>query len=52
MTPDKDVERKAEEYRERMIEELHWNKIIKIMFTDFIESKSDYDVIKIAEKYL
>lgn len=45
-------ERKAEEYRERMIKELHWNKIIKIMFTDFIENKSDYDVIKIAEKYL
>ena len=45
-------ERKAKECRERMIEELHWNKIIKIMFTDFIENKSDYDVVKISEKYL
>lgn len=45
-------ERKARECRERMINELNWNKIIRIMFTDFIEKKSDYDVIKIAEKYL
>ena len=52
MTPDKNVERKAEEYRKRMIDELHWNKIIKIMFTDFIKNKSDYEVIKIAEEYL
>lgn len=45
-------ERKAREYRDRMVNELSWNKIIRIMFADFLAKKSDYDVIKLAEKYL
>ena len=45
-------ERKAERYRERMIDELPINTMIRIMFADFLDKKSDYDVIGIAEKHL
>ena len=45
-------ERKAERYRERMIDELSINTMIRIMFADFLDKKSDYDVIGIAEKHL
>ena len=34
-------ERKAERYRKRMIDELPINTMIRIMFADFLDKKSD-----------
>lgn len=45
-------ERISEEYKNRMIDELPINTMIRIMFADFLDKKSDYDVIGIAEKHL
>lgn len=45
-------ERKAEKYRKEMLDNLGTYEMIRLMFADFITKKSDYDVIKIAEKYL
>lgn len=45
-------ESKAGKYRKEMLDELSINNMIRIMFADFLDKKSDYDVIKIAEKYL
>lgn len=42
----------SEEYKNRMIDELPINTMIRIMFADFLDKKSDYDVIGIAEKHL
>ena len=35
-----------------MLDELSINNMIRIMFVDFLDKKSDYDVIGIAEKHL
>ena len=35
-----------------MMDELPINTMIRIMFADFLDKKSDYDVIGIAEKHL
>lgn len=45
-------ERKAREYREIMVDELPMDNMIRIMFADFLAKKSDWDVIKLAEKIL
>lgn len=45
-------ERKAKEYKNRMLDELPTNTMIRIMFADFLDKKSDNDVIGIAEKHL
>ena len=45
-------ERKAGKYRKEMLDNLGTYEMIRLMFTDFLYKKSDYDVIKIAEKYL
>lgn len=45
-------ERKAGKYRKEMLDNLGTYEMIRLMFADFITKKSDYDVIKIAEKYL
>lgn len=45
-------ESKAEKYRKEMLDNLGTYEMIRLMFADFITKKSDYDVIKIAEKYL
>lgn len=42
----------SEEYKNRMIDELPINTMIRIIFADFLDKKSDYDVIEIAEKHL
>ena len=43
---------KAERYRKEMLDNLGTYEMIRLMFADFITKKSDYDVIKIVEKYL
>ena len=45
-------ESKAKKYRKKMLDELSINNMIRIMFADFLDKKSDYDVIGIAEKHL
>ena len=45
-------ESKAGKYRKEMLDNLGTYEMIRLMFADFITKKSDYDVIKIAEKYL
>ena len=45
-------ESKAGKYRKEMLDELSINNMIRIMFADFLDKKSDYDVIGIAEKHL
>lgn len=45
-------EAKARNCRQRLVDELSHDDMIKIMFTDFIKKKDDYDSIKLAEEYL
>ena len=45
-------ERKAREYRRIMVDELPMDNMIRIMFADFLARKSDWDVIRLAEKIL
>ena len=45
-------ESKANKYRKEMLDELSVNNMIRIMFADFLDKKSNYDVIGIAEKHL
>ena len=45
-------ESKANKYRKEMLDELSINNMIRIMFADFLDKKSNYDVIGIAEKHL
>ena len=45
-------QRRAEEYKDKMIDELSTNAMIRIMFRDFLDKKRDYDVIDLAEKHL
>lgn len=45
-------QRRTEEYKDRMIDELSTNTMVRIMFRDFLDKKSDYDVIDLAEKHL
>ena len=45
-------ERKAEKYRKEMLDNLGTYEMIRLMFADFLDKKSDYDVIGIAEKHL
>ena len=47
-----EIESKAGKYRKEMLDNLGTYEMIRLMFTDFLYKKSDYDVIKIAEKYL
>lgn len=43
-------EKEAEECRKTMVDELPINDMTRIMFADFLDKKSDQDVIKLAEK--
>ena len=43
---------KAERYRKEMLDNLGTYEMIRLMFADFLDKKSDYDVIGIAEKHL
>ena len=43
---------KANKYRKEMLDKLSINNMIRIMFADFLDKKSNYDVIGIAEKHL
>ena len=45
-------ERKAEKYRKEMLDNLGTYEMIRLMFTDFLYKKSDYDVIDMVEKFL
>lgn len=45
-------ESKANKYRKEMLDNLDTYEMIRLMFADFLDKKSDYDVIGIAEKYL
>lgn len=45
-------ESKANKYRKEMLDELSINNMIRIIFADFLDKKSNYDVIGIAEKHL
>lgn len=45
-------EAKARNCRKRLVDELSHDDMIKIMFTDFIKKKDDYNSIKLAEEYL
>ena len=45
-------ERKAEKYRKEMLDNLGTYEMIRLMFTDFLYKKSDYDVIHMVEKFL
>ena len=43
---------KAERYRKEMLDNLDTYEMIRLMFTDFLYKKSDYDVINMVEKFL
>ena len=43
---------KAERYKKEMLDNLGTYEMIRLMFADFLDKKSDYDVIGIAEKHL
>ena len=45
-------ESKANKYRKEMLDNLGTYEMIRLMFADFLDKKSDYDVIGIAEKHL
>ena len=45
-------ESKANKYRKEMLDNLDTYEMIRLMFADFLDKKSDYDVIGIAEKHL
>lgn len=45
-------ESKANKYRKEMLDNLAEYEMVRIMFADFLDKKSDYDVIGIAEKHL
>ena len=45
-------ESKAERYRKEMLDNLGTYEMIRLMFTDFLYKKSDYDVINMVEKFL
>lgn len=44
-------ERTAGQYREKMINELPADEMIKLMFTSFIKTKGVTDVVELGEKY-
>ena len=43
---------KANNYRERLIDEISHDDMIKIMFTDFIKKQGATKTIEIGEEYL
>ena len=43
---------KADKYRKEMLDNLGTYEMIRLMFTDFLYKKSDYDVIDMVEKFL
>ena len=45
-------ESKANKYRKEMLDNLGTYEMIRLMFADFLDKKSDYDVIDMVEKYL
>ena len=45
-------ESKANKYRKEMLDNLGTYEMIRLMFANFLDKKSDYDVIGIAEKHL
>ena len=45
-------ESKAGKYRKEMLDNLGTYEMIRLMFTDFLYKKSDYDVIDMVEKFL
>lgn len=45
-------ENKANNYRERLIDEISHDDMIKIMFTDFIKKQGVTKTIEIGEEYL
>ena len=42
----------ANKYRKEMLDNLGTYEMIRLMFADFLDKKSDYDVIDMVEKYL
>ena len=45
-------ETKVRSCRKRLVDEISHDDMIKIMFTDFVKKKGDYEVIELGKEYL